>query len=298
MHGYPDYYRGVILYGMYAGDPLEIALDSSGNLSALLKAMFEGVATNLSCDENGFININIAGAGDTIRIKPSSPAENIPVAPGVASGNFPIDIKAASVTVAVKPDAAATYFNVGQATAYNAVAVRPAADGPAFKIYSSWADVYATVRGQAGAVPVDVRLMSVSAASVPVKDFVGTFASGSKSGSLTSNAWVEVFSLTGGGRLTNATATFSPAATMPDYAVKLQIDGVDTIAYYSSSSVLQGLGVISRGFFATTLYDAVNAYVEFALQKEVIFASTLKMYVLYQYVAGQPYAANWEYYAG
>jgi hypothetical protein len=91
--GYPDYYRGMVLYGLYNDIPKEITVDGSGNLAAFLKAMYGTIPTPITCDSAGNINIAVAVQNTDFKVVPASPEQNIPVKAGTGSADFPIDIK-------------------------------------------------------------------------------------------------------------------------------------------------------------------------------------------------------------
>ena len=109
--GYPDYYRGMVLYGLFNDIPKEITVDASGNLAAFLKAMYGSVPTPITCDEEGNINIAIAVQNTDFRVIPATPEQNIPVKPGTGTADFPIDIKTQTLTRLNIRNSLGTYYS-------------------------------------------------------------------------------------------------------------------------------------------------------------------------------------------
>lgn len=106
--GYPDYYRGSILFGIKDGVPVGINMDDAGNLVAMLKAMFGTTPTTLACDEDGNLKVNIevqtdigkvepAEAGTIFKTTEQNPLTEIKVKSAAGATNIPVDIAAISL---------------------------------------------------------------------------------------------------------------------------------------------------------------------------------------------------------
>jgi hypothetical protein len=133
MKGTPDYYRGTLLYGTYEGYPKDIAVDSAGNMAAFLKAMFGTTPTNLQCDTDGNLKINLTVADSSITIAPDPTAGPIPVTPADAATSFKTTEQAPLSQIKVEPLAVGTIFKTTEQSPITTITVSPAAAETVFK---------------------------------------------------------------------------------------------------------------------------------------------------------------------
>ena len=108
--GSPDYYRGMVLYGIFNDLPKQITVDSGGNLAAFLKAMYGPIPTPITCDENGNMNINVAVSATDFHVIPSDPEQNIPIKLGAGADDLKINIKSQDLGQVKTRPALGTYF--------------------------------------------------------------------------------------------------------------------------------------------------------------------------------------------
>ena len=114
--GHKDYFTGVVINGLNNGELVPLSTDSGGNLSALLKGQYNGEPTVIKCDEDGSINVNVAGNSGVVVVEPNP-----------AAANFPVDIKAQTAALLIRPDATNPIFKTQEQSPLTEIKVKSSA---------------------------------------------------------------------------------------------------------------------------------------------------------------------------
>jgi hypothetical protein len=134
--GYPDWYRGSILFGIYNEMPKGINLDSAGNIVALLKGTFDDVPTILACDTDGNIKVNVQVNATPTPIIPSDPPQSIPITeqspltsiqvePKTGMGNLAVTESSPLTSIQVEPKTGMGNLAVTESSPLTSIQVEP-----------------------------------------------------------------------------------------------------------------------------------------------------------------------------
>jgi hypothetical protein len=114
--GHKDYFTGVVINGLNGTTLVPLAADAGGNLSALLKANYNGTPTTLKCDADGSINVTVAGNSGVVVVDPKP-----------AGANFPVDIKTQTAALLIRPDATNPIFKTQEQSPLTEIKVKSSA---------------------------------------------------------------------------------------------------------------------------------------------------------------------------
>ena len=165
--GFPDWFTGSLIHGK-DGDTLRALLcDAAGFLTALLKGDYLGTPTTLACDADGNIHVNLKVASTTTPIVPAVPPQNIPVAIGVASGNFPVDIAAQSLaTIAVRQGVGTLDYSQFQEVVASGETVTIFDETAELLLFSFYVQISGTTTPTYGDFDIDIDGTGVAALSI------------------------------------------------------------------------------------------------------------------------------------
>jgi len=110
--GYPDYYRGSLLFGLRDDIPTGINMDDAGNLVALLKAMSGTTPVTLACDADGNLKVSVE----------------------VNTAIGAVEPKDTSTVFKVTPDGGAAVMKVAEQSPLTTIKVAPTDANPTFKV--------------------------------------------------------------------------------------------------------------------------------------------------------------------
>ena len=165
--GFPDWFTGSLMHGKDGDDLRALLCDAAGYIAALLKGDYLGTPTTLACDADGNIQVNIKVASTTTPIVPSVPPQNIPVAIGVASGNFPVDIAAQSLaTIAVRQGVGTLDYSQFQQVLASGETVTIFDETAELNLFSFYVHISSATTTTYGSFDIDMDGVNLAALSV------------------------------------------------------------------------------------------------------------------------------------
>jgi len=260
--GYPDYYRGSILFGLKDGVPVGINMDDAGNLVAMLKAMFGATPTTLACDVDGNLKVNIEVQSSvgmvepaetttvfktteqvpltSIQVKPLSPATTIPVTesapltsiqvkPLSPATTIPVTESAPLTSIQVKPLSPATTIPVTESAPLTSIQIEPKSGAADLNVKLNSQTGNANVNIAASGLNVPISIAAQTLAAVNISQAAGTFAEVAYGTALNAAANADIFDVSGKLFVQYIDVSFNSTIAVTNAHITFTVDGVEML---------------------------------------------------------------------
>jgi hypothetical protein len=212
--GYPDYYRGSLLFGMLDDVPTGINMDNAGNLIALLKAMNGVNPVTLACDADGNLKVSVE----------------------VNTAIGAVEPKDATTIFKVTPDGGAAIMKVAEQAPLTTIKVAPTDSNPTFKVtpdggaaimkvaeQSPLTSIQVEPKAGMDNLKIDINAQTVGAISTLPK--IGTYSFSQVNAPITAGNHGTVFNLTGKLRIDRIEIMLSSTAKLVNEYLWWYVDG-------------------------------------------------------------------------